>query len=390
MLFRSARLPSGSQTSGGYEQFRRIKYEGTGVPWVDEALTTFYVDIESFLKEYKVRYGVTGTPGLLPSREMIKESYNARMFTVPHFRRLLGHTLNRDIYSATHDKNEKFPKILPVTLSPNTENWAETMALVAAKISRKDKRPVLIIVDSELELAELKKPFRENIHENCLQILDSSSEANKVSEVVKNAGETNDEQEHDGYVTLVSTIGSRGIDVKLNNPLILKRASDQDAGLHVILGSLVDYNKYRQVFGRGARQAQPGVFQIIIDISKANKLMKQEEINESMYFNMHDRHEDFVTKLKHFHETFANKLVAGIKSNRSERKAVHDLNKHYFLAGSRKEELVSEQNVSRWSMRLSKALNTDGDRALLADCVAEYNNEMQEMMPGTSAFVLRR
>ena len=145
-------------------------------------------------------------------------------------------------------------KTLPATLCHSRQHKWQVVATRAREIVRDERRPVLIgtrtIQDSEdlsRLLAAMDLPYA---------LLNAVREAEEA-EIVAQAGRV-------ARVTVATNMAGRGTDIKLD-PAYLERG-----GLHVILTEHHDARRIdRQLFGRCARQGDPGSCEAIVSLDDA-------------------------------------------------------------------------------------------------------------------------
>ena len=178
------------------------------------------INQNSYFNLYNKISGVAGTIGDLNDQEILKKNYKIEIFKVP-----------RNIIN---------PKKITQKIRPNDIYILYQEVIKEIKSERDKGRPILVIMDSPLHVNEFA---------NLLQLpcgIISGIDLKSDNESIKIAGERR-------QITIATSAGGRGIDLKLN-----KDSINAD-GLHVIIPFCMPNERCEnQAFGRSGRQGQPG------------------------------------------------------------------------------------------------------------------------------------
>ena len=178
------------------------------------------INQNSYFNLYNKISGVTGTIGDLNDQEILKKNYKIEIFKVP-----------RNIINL---------KKITQKIRPNDIYILYQEVIKEIKSERDKGRPILVIMDSPLHVNEFA---------NLLQLpcgIISGIDLKSDNESIKIAGESR-------QITIATSAGGRGIDVKLNKDSI------NAGGLHVIIPFCMPNERCEnQAFGRSGRQGQPG------------------------------------------------------------------------------------------------------------------------------------
>lgn len=222
----TGRVLSGRTWEQGLHQMIETK---EGCPLSDRARTIARITYQRFFRRYLKLSGMTGTAQEVSGE--LWRVYGLETVVIPTHRPSLRRRLDVVCTSTTHEK------------------W-ETVATHAARIAAAG-RPVLIgtrSVDASEALATVLR--RRGVPHRLLNARQDAEEA----AIVANAGTP-------GIVTVATNMAGRGTDIKLN-PLARERG-----GLHVVLTEFHDSPRVdRQLFGRAARQGDPGSVQAIVSL----------------------------------------------------------------------------------------------------------------------------
>ena len=180
-----------------------------------------------FFRRYLRLGGMTGTG--LEVRAELSRVYGLETLVIP-----------------THRPNRC--QVWPLQCEASTARKWERVAACAAAVMRQG-RPVLIGTRSVAASEELASVL--TAHELPYCLLNARQDANEAA-MIALAGQP-------GRLTLATNMAGRGTDIKLD-------AASRDAGgLHVILTEFHDSRRTdRQLFGRAARQGDPGSVQCIV------------------------------------------------------------------------------------------------------------------------------
>ena len=175
--------------------------------------------------------GVTGTLGNLNDQLILKNNYNINTFKVP--------------------RNKIRPKRILQKIRPDSEFilYKQIYEEIIFEISK--GRPVLVIMDDLRHVYTFNELYFGN---QCPIISGVKYAQDKIA--INLAG-------NEGQVTLATSAGGRGVDIKLNEN------SKNSGGLHVIIPFLLANERCEiQAFGRSGRQGQPGSCTIYRDFNK--------------------------------------------------------------------------------------------------------------------------
>ena len=168
-------------------------------------------------------YGVTGTLGDLSDQDLLEKHYNVNIFIVP--------------------RNK--PRIKPIYIKERPIDNKKLYELIHDEInyeSSKNRR-ILVIMDSPKHINEFL-----SIYSNDKRFYTKIDGLN--IEEGKNAVEM---AGFPGQVTLATSAGGRGTDIKLD------KISIDSGGLHVIIPfQMINKRNEDQAIGRSGRQGQPG------------------------------------------------------------------------------------------------------------------------------------
>ena len=222
----TGRPSEGRQWQNGIHQAVQAK-EGLKItPATKQAAS---VTIQSFFKHYHTFCGMTGTAWT--SRREIKKVYKKQVGCVPTHKPILRTRLGNRVFSSL---TLKFEAIAQSTLAMTQAGRA---VLIGTRSVRQSER-----------LADCLQSRQVNFEVLNARHLD------REAELVELAGQT-------GRVTVATNMAGRGTDIKLAD-------SVRDAGgLHVILSEIHESARIDwQMIGRGARQGDPGSYQIFVSL----------------------------------------------------------------------------------------------------------------------------
>lgn len=138
--------------------------------------------------------------------------------------------------------------------------------LEAAQKIVKDRRPVLVIMQSINEVAQLAKLFESNNlphqrYDGFVNLSASGSES--VEEILGNAGLA-------GQITIATVIAGRGTDIRVSDEVSMR------GGLHVIIGFYpLNQRQMIQLSGRAGRMGSNGSAQCIINLQDDPRIHQQ-------------------------------------------------------------------------------------------------------------------
>ena len=170
---------------------------------------------------YEKISGVTGTLGDLNDQLILKNNYKINTFKVP--------------------RNKIRPKKILQKIRPDSDFilYEQIFNEISLEVSK--GRPVLVIMDNLSHVYTFNQLYFDN---QCRII--SGVEFGEDKKTIKLAG-------NEGQITLATSAGGRGVDIKLTQKSI------DSGGLHVIIPFLLANERCEiQAFGRSGRQGQPG------------------------------------------------------------------------------------------------------------------------------------
>ena len=195
----------------------------------EETVSAAQVTVQTFFRLYEHRGGMTGT-GWQSRRELAKV-YRMKVTPIPTHRPVQRKGLPDRVFSTMQAKFEAIARDI-------ADVNAHGQPILVGTPSVKDSEAV-----AEL-LGEAGVPFE----------LINARHASGEAEIVGRAGEA-------GRVTIATNMAGRGTDIK-PTPEALERG-----GLHVIATALHSSLRIdRQLFGRAARQGQPGSYQFYLSL----------------------------------------------------------------------------------------------------------------------------
>jgi preprotein translocase subunit SecA len=187
------------------------------------------ISYQQFFRRYLHLAGMTGT-----AREVTQELWSVYHLQVASVR--------------THwtTKREQFPTLISKTAC---EKWQKVCARIAAV--HRQGRPVLIGTRSVAMSEHLSRLLDEIglVH----QVLNARQDEDEAA-VIKTAGDV-------GRIVVATNMAGRGTDIKLGPGVV------ELGGLHVIATEIHEAKRIdRQLFGRCARQGDPGSFEMILSL----------------------------------------------------------------------------------------------------------------------------
>jgi preprotein translocase subunit SecA len=209
----------------GMHQFVEIK---EGLTPSQENRTVGQVTQQSFFRQYRILAGLTGTAA--ECRGEFWAVYRLPITPIaPHVP----------------------PKLQNYGLKLCRTAQEKNALIVQRAISLAATRAVLIGVNDVIEAAALAQSFADLGRD--VAVLDAQAEQNEA-ELVAGAGVV-------GRITIATHLAGRGTDIALQGDL------RENGGLHVIIGSaMASARLERQLFGRAARQGDPGSYEVIIGL----------------------------------------------------------------------------------------------------------------------------
>ncbi|XP_041782118.1 uncharacterized protein LOC121598850 isoform X1 [Anopheles merus] len=304
-----------SQWDEALHQFLQLKH---GCKLSTQSLKAVFISNVTYLKMYELLYGLTGTLGSQRERHLLEEIHQVDFVTVPTA------------------KSKQFEENEP-TICSSSEDWKKQIRQEVNKLTKTDKRSVLIICETIRDVESFQMVFDSEEHSN-------------VHTYVRDY-ETFDVAEGDrklelGHVIIATNLAGRGTDIKISNDL--RKAG----GLHVILTYLpVNIRIEEQAFGRAARSGDEGSGRMIIMVADGKMH------NRSMIFTLKQKRnvdELFrISAIKTYYETT-------IKTEESCFEAFNELyeKKMKLLANAETPEPVKDillqSCLDRWSFWLDE------------------------------------
>lgn len=219
----TGRLGIGREWSEGMQQAIQAK-EGLTITGQSGHLAR--VSVQNFVRAFKHRSGMTGTA--TQSAREFKKIYKLKVKPIPTYRKCL-----RESYPelAFADRHEAFQTI------------ADEVKSLAAK-----GRSILVGTRTIQISEHISAAFDEfGIEHTLLNAKNDESEANIISE----AGQS-------GRITIATNMAGRGTDIKLDEK------TNAAGGLHVVVLGIHNSKRIdRQLYGRCARQGDPGSYRVI-------------------------------------------------------------------------------------------------------------------------------
>ncbi|XP_061510531.1 uncharacterized protein LOC133392815 [Anopheles gambiae] len=226
-----------SQWDEALHQFLQLKH---GCKLSTQSLKAVFISNVTYLKKYKLLYGLTGTLGSQRERHLLEEIHQVDFVTVPTF------------------KSKQFEEYEPIICS-GKDDWLKQIHQEVSKLTKTDKRSVLIICETIQDVETLQKNIASKGHTK-VRIYVRDYEKLDVTKGKLIPGE----------VIIATNLAGRGTDIKISDEL------EEAGGLHVILSYLpANIRIEEQGFGRAARKGERGSGQLIImaDGRKANLSM---------------------------------------------------------------------------------------------------------------------
>jgi preprotein translocase subunit SecA len=225
----TGRVLPGRIWEGGLHQTIEAK---EGCPYSDQSRTVARITYQRFFRRYLRLSGMTGTAQEV--RRELWAVYGLETVVVP-----------------THRPSQR-RTLPPVALATEAARWARVVQEVRPLLAQ--GRPVLIGTRT-VEASEALSAVL-SAHGLPHQLLNARQDADEA-DMVARAGEP-------GMLTVATNMAGRGTDIKL--PPEVKASG----GLHVILTAFHDASRVdRQLFGRAARQGDPGTVQALVCLEDA-------------------------------------------------------------------------------------------------------------------------
>ncbi len=223
----TGRPAEGRQWQDGIQQSVQAKEDVEIAPETRQAAC---ITIQSYFKRYKMFCGMTGTAWT--SKKEIASVYRKKVTRIPTHR-----PVQRTEYKPRVFENQK-EKLAAIT---------ESVALEIQK-----GRAVLVGTRSVARSQELARYFYEA---SLLFDVLNAKQLEREGDIIANAAQG-------PRITIATNMAGRGTDIKLSDDV------RQAGGLHVILTEIHESQRIDwQLIGRGARQGDPGSFQIFVSLS---------------------------------------------------------------------------------------------------------------------------
>uniref|UniRef100_A0A182HHU0 Uncharacterized protein n=1 Tax=Anopheles arabiensis TaxID=7173 RepID=A0A182HHU0_ANOAR len=220
-----------SQWDEALHQFLQLKH---GCKLSTQSLKAVFISNVTYLKMYELLYGLTGTLGSQRERHLLEEIHRVDFVTVPTA------------------KSKQFEEYEPIICS-SSEDWKIQIRQEVNKLTKTDKRSVLIICETIRDVESFQMVFDSEEHSNVHTYV-RDYETFTVAE--------GDRKLEPGHVIIATNLAGRGTDIKISDDL--RKAG----GLHVILTYLpVNIRIEEQAFGRAARSGDEGSGRMIIMVA---------------------------------------------------------------------------------------------------------------------------
>uniref|UniRef100_A0A182K468 Uncharacterized protein n=1 Tax=Anopheles christyi TaxID=43041 RepID=A0A182K468_9DIPT len=220
-----------SQWDEALHQFLQLKH---GCKLSTQSLKAVFTSNVTYLKMYNLLYGLTGTLGSQRERHLLEEIHEVNFVTIP---------------TAKSSQFEEYDTFICSSIM----DWKEHIRQELDKLTKIDKRSVLIICETIRDVESLQSVFDAEVQTN-LHTYMRDYETFTVAE--------SDKQLEPGQIILATNLAGRGTDIKISNEL--RKAG----GLHVILTYLpANIRIEEQAFGRAARCGDKGSGRMIIMVA---------------------------------------------------------------------------------------------------------------------------
>nr|XP_049465269.1 uncharacterized protein LOC125906394 isoform X1 [Anopheles coluzzii]XP_049465270.1 uncharacterized protein LOC125906394 isoform X1 [Anopheles coluzzii]XP_049465271.1 uncharacterized protein LOC125906394 isoform X1 [Anopheles coluzzii] len=207
-------------------QFLQLKH---GCKLSTQSLKAVFISNVTYLNKYKLLYGLTGTLGSQRERHLLEEIHRVDFVTVPTF------------------KSKQFEEYEPIICS-GKDDWLKQIHQEVSKLTKTNKRSVLIICETIQDVETLQKNIASKGHTKVrIYVRDYEKLDVTRSKLIP------------GEVIIATNLAGRGTDIKISDEL------EEAGGLHVILSYLpANIRIEEQAFGRAARKGERGSGQLII------------------------------------------------------------------------------------------------------------------------------
>lgn len=228
-----------SQWDEALHQFLQLKH---GCKLSLQSLKAVFISNVSFFKLYNNLYGLTGTLGSKIERDLLQNIHGVKFVTIPTA------------------KSKQFHEKKPI-LCAGKDEWIRSIFNEAKKLTKEDKRSVLIICETVNDVETLYKTFKGKDLKHVYTYARDYQEFDKGFDIIEGKKELGQ-----GQIIIATNLAGRGTDIKITKGL--KKAR----GLHVCLTYLPSNIRVeQQAFGRAARSGDPGSGQLIIMDSKGQE-----------------------------------------------------------------------------------------------------------------------
>ncbi|XP_061510559.1 protein translocase subunit SecA-like [Anopheles gambiae] len=233
-----------SQWDEALHQFLQLKH---GCKLSTLSLKAVFISNVTYLKEYKLLYGLTGTLGSKEERTLLKKIHDVDFVTVPTF------------------KLKLFKEYEPIICS-SSEDWKQHIRKDVDTLTKIKSRSILIICETIRDVEALKTIFAPE-QQNNVRTYKRDDEDLPIEEGGLEPGQ----------VIIATNLAGRGTDIKITKKL------EKAGGLHVILTFLpTNVRIEEQAFGRAARKGEKGSGRMIIktDDTKIHTLKSNRNAKE--------------------------------------------------------------------------------------------------------------
>uniref|UniRef100_A0A182X7X7 Uncharacterized protein n=1 Tax=Anopheles quadriannulatus TaxID=34691 RepID=A0A182X7X7_ANOQN len=233
-----------SQWDEALHQFLQLKH---GCKLSTLSLKAVFISNVTYLKEYKLLYGLTGTLGSKEERTLLKKIHDVDFVTVPTF------------------KSKLFKEYEPIICS-SSEDWKQHIRKEVDTLTKIKSRSILIICETIRGVEALKTIIAPE-QQNNVRTYKRDDEELPIEEGGLEPGQ----------VIIATNLAGRGTDIKITKKL------EEAGGLHVILTFLpTNVRIEEQAFGRAARKGEKGSGRMIIkaDDTKIHTLKSNRNAKE--------------------------------------------------------------------------------------------------------------
>ncbi|CAL7962278.1 Protein translocase subunit SecA (modular protein) [Gammaproteobacteria bacterium] len=220
------------QWSDGLHQFLQIKHALT---MSTESVISIFMSYFGYFNKYKGKiYGVTGTLGTPWHHNFLRDVYGVTLSIIPTF---------------THKDSTEFPPVI----ANNEGEWQRDIIDAIRRIALNQKRPVLVVMETIEQVQSIEKCLILSGYNRSQVFTYGIGNDNKYKFNVKKELKAGD-------VVLATNLAGRGTDLSIDSESIKR------GGLHVFVTTLsVSVRIEDQIYGRTARQGDPGSVQLIVN-----------------------------------------------------------------------------------------------------------------------------